>query len=342
VGGTAARRIEVHHCGPASDEVGGMATVIATMAEHAIGADHVAMHATWSMHSRARTLRWSAAALATIARLPGDAIVHVHLSEGGSFVREGALVLAARARRLRTAVTLHGADFVAFAQRRRALVARVLNSASLITCLSADYVALVGELAPRPRVAVVPNPVLIDPGPPNAAATPPTALFAGELSHRKGIDVLLAAWPAVRAAVPDAECVLVGPRADVDVPELAGVSVRAPVAQREVRALVRAARCVVLPSRAEALPMTLLEAMACARPFVSTPVGGIASLAEGGTLVPVGDAPALAAALVELLDHPDLAQEVGARGQASCARTRGLDVVDAQLRELYAALLARG
>lgn len=334
----AAGAMSVHHFGPDVGEVGGMATVIATLAEHRIGADDVVVHATWSMHSRRQTVAGTLRALGAIARLPRDAIVHAHVSEGGSFVREGLLVVAARRRGLRTAVTIHGADFEAFVAQRRRLVAGVLRHAALITCLAGEHVEIARALAPRATVAYVPNPVLIDEDPGDAAHTPPTAIFAGEIGLRKGVDVLLEAWPGVRRAVPGAQCVLVGPTTELPVPSLEGLVVLEPVAQPRVRELLKGARCTVLPSRAEALPMTLLESMACARPFISTPVGGIPTLAVGGRLVPVGDADGLAGALAELLGDPAVAGEIGRRGQEACAATRGIPVVDAQLRALYGAL----
>ena len=87
--------------------------------------------------------------------------------------------------------------------------------------------------------------------------------------------------------------------------------------------------------------MVLTEAMSLARPFVSTPVGGIPELAtEGGVLVPVGDENALADRLTELLSDPDLARTIGERGRRFCLETRGVDVIDARLRKLYSAAAA--
>jgi glycosyltransferase involved in cell wall biosynthesis len=96
------------------------------------------------------------------------------------------------------------------------------------------------------------------------------------------------------------------------------------------------ARVAVLPSRAEAMPMFLLEAMAAGRPFVSTPVGAVPELARhGGVLVPCDDVDALAAGLVKLLSQPRLAAELGARGREFCRRELASAELDAQLRELY-------
>jgi glycosyltransferase involved in cell wall biosynthesis len=73
----------------------------------------------------------------------------------------------------------------------------------------------------------------------------------------------------------------------------------------------------VLPSRHEPFGIVNLEAMAASKPVVATDVGGVAEFVEAdvtGLLVPPDDAPALAAALVEVLARPALAHELGARG----------------------------
>lgn len=79
----------------------------------------------------------------------------------------------------------------------------------------------------------------------------------------------------------------------------------------------------VLPSRSEAFPLTVIEAMLARRPVVATSVGGVAeAVVDGvtGLLVPPGDPQALAAAVESLLSNPERRSEMG-----RCGRDRALD-----------------
>jgi glycosyltransferase involved in cell wall biosynthesis len=92
----------------------------------------------------------------------------------------------------------------------------------------------------------------------------------------------------------------------------------------------RAADVVVVPSRAETLPLTILEAFATARPVVATRVGGIPELVterRNGLLVDVGDVQGFAAALRLVLESPELAAILGAAGLDDARSGHDLDHV---------------
>ena len=161
---------------------------------------------------------------------------------------------------------------------------------------------------------------------------PPVVAFVGRLVEKKGVDVLMAAWPAVRAAVPDAQLHVLGegPLATRLVGD--GVTrIRPEATQRreQVRDLLRIATVVTTPSRtaangdAESLLIVNLEAQASGRAVVTTRHGGIPEYVADGTsalVVPENDAPALADALISVLRDRALAERLGAAGPSLAAQ----------------------
>ncbi|WP_455133512.1 glycosyltransferase [Microbacterium aurum] len=215
-------------------------------------------------------------------------VVVVHLSQGGSFVREGLLLRWLGLLGYGTVAHLHGSSFVDYAQANGARVRRVLRSARVVVALSEQTVAAVRELLPAARVELLPNAV------PEGHDRPKQRLvvFGGGVSRRKGVDVLLDAW---ERAAPPAEWQLhiAGPVLDPDVvlvlPE--GAHGLGALDHSALMELLERSEIAVLPSRDEAMPMFILEALARRNAVISTTVGGIpAVLGDGaGTLVPPGD-----------------------------------------------------
>ena len=90
-------------------------------------------------------------------------------------------------------------------------------------------------------------------------------------------------------------------------------------ARSDIADLMRGFSLFALSSLAEGTPVTMLEAMACKLPVVSTAVGGIPELIDDGVtgiLVPVNDPAAMAAAIARYVNDPALAARHG-----SCARS---------------------
>ena len=85
-----------------------------------------------------------------------------------------------------------------------------------------------------------------------------------------------------------------------------------------------ACEMVVLPSRAEGIPLIVLEAFAASRPVVASAVGGIPEVvtSETGFLVPrdASEIPKFAASLDLLMDDPDLRQRLGSNGRSLVER----------------------
>lgn len=101
----------------------------------------------------------------------------------------------------------------------------------------------------------------------------------------------------------------------------------------DVARVLEAVDIVALTSYSECFPISLLEAMAASRPTVSTEVGGVAEIVEHGRtglLVPACDQPALARALLELVEDP--ARRV-ALGRAGRERVEQRFTLDRSVRE---------
>ncbi|MEU4443265.1 glycosyltransferase [Actinosynnema sp. NPDC050801] len=146
----------------------------------------------------------------------------------------------------------------------------------------------------------------------------PTAVCVGRLAPLKGQDQLLAAWPEVRAKVPDARLVLVGdgPMAQRWREVCDDESVRWWGHDDAVADFYAAADVVVLPSRAEGMALVPLEAMACGRSVVAFDVSGVRqSVGEAGAVLPAGDVAALADAVAVRLADPSAADLEGAHGR---------------------------
>jgi glycosyltransferase involved in cell wall biosynthesis len=326
--------------GPAVGSQGGMASVIEAYLALPLTDFRFEDLASWSPDAAAFSARLWARCLVELigSGRKRFAVVHGHLSERGSFIREGSLVLLAARLGLPTVITLHGADLLPFAEQKPRLVRAVLNGVDAVVALGPETAAAVRRLAPEARVVVIPNPIEIP-----SAEQPPedrmTVLFAGETGRRKGVDVLLRAWAQVHRRQPDARLVIVGPPGDVQLPFGGGIDALGPRQRADVLKLMERSQIVVLPSRAEVMPMALLEAMARGRPVVTTNVGEIPFLlGDAGRMVAVGDHRALAESLIELLENGESAAREGATLKSRAISLFSPPAVACQLEELYRAL----
>jgi glycosyltransferase involved in cell wall biosynthesis len=112
----------------------------------------------------------------------------------------------------------------------------------------------------------------------------------------------------------------------------------------DVPAILARADVFALPSRSEAFPNAVLEAMAAGLPIVASGVGGILELVDDGRtglLVPPGDAAALADRLCRMLDHPDVAASLGTRARAEAEARYSFDRMVGAFEDLYRSELTR-
>jgi glycosyltransferase involved in cell wall biosynthesis len=259
-----------------------------------------------------------------------------------------------------------------------------LADTDLVVAVSEQVAATIRERFPTP-VEVVPNGVDVDLFRPrredDAPALAelrrrlglhdgPVVLYVGRLSAEKGLHVLLEAAPAIGAAVPGTQVVLVGPAHGLRSPlptrrrrELAahpewrtryvdhlrrlagaGTHLVGPVRHGELPLLYALADAYVQPSFFDAFPLPVVEAAACALPVVATTAGAPTEILEDGTtgcIVPVGDPGALADAVVRVLADRPLASRLGCEARARVVRELTWERVADRLAAVVDPLLTR-
>ncbi len=283
-------------------------------------------------------------------------VVHAHMPRANV---PGALL--ARAARVPVVVT-HEHGSVRYADPlRRALNRTVVGplSDAVLAVSDWDRRRLVAEQGlPESRVRVFRNGILPLPAdvpdvrPELTAPDVPIVGALGRLDPVKGYDTLIAAVARLCAEGVRLRCVIAGLG-----PEEArlrrlihqsglGREVTLLGLREDVPALLRAFDVAVMASRSEGAPLAIIEYMAAGLPIVATRVGGIPELIEPGVhgiLVEPDDPVALADGIRRLLEHPTEAATLAAAARARQRAEFDLDVVVAQLQELYLSLyLGRG
>jgi len=273
-------------------------------------------------------------------------IVHTHL--------DGIMYAFVLTMKYRTPVRVHTLHSVAAHEmgmgpsRRVRLLAFRFRVGSFVPVAIAEEVARTFEtLYNYPNPILIPNGVSIDAFSPDREVRqrvrrelevePQTLVFVhvGRFAAVKNHEMLVAAFAQLVGQQPlPTELWLVG---DGELREAVQHQVRALGIESRVRFLgvrsdipdlLRAADVFVFPSRWEGNPLSVMEAMAAGLPVVATAVGGVPELVEDGVsgiLVPNEDLEGLTAAMLRMVQHPDLREQMG-----RAARCRAVERFDIQ------------
>ena len=196
---------------------------------------------------------------------------------------------------------------------------------------------------------LIPNGVLIPPEA-DAAGREHRVVFVGRHDPRKGMPVLLRAWPRIhertgaRLRIVGADPLMVRlalarvPGADV----AAGVDALGFLSQNDLTAELLSAKALVAPSLGgESFGMVLTRAFACATPVVASDITGYRDVMtdETGLLVPPGDPDALANAVVALLDDEPGRRLLGEAARRVARDRYSWDDIARRLATIYEALV---
>ncbi len=237
--------------------------------------------------------------------------------------------------------------------------AEVCRIVDCVTCVSEKDAAALRQLVPTLQPIVVPNGIEVEAytqspiittggastgGAIAVAALPAPALlvFTGKMDYRPNLDAALwfveAILPLVRTAWPEAQFVVVGQKPPERLQRLNGQNgIVVTGAVEDVRPYIARASVYLVPLRmGGGTRFKLLEAMALARPIVSTTVGAEGYNVTSGRELLLADSPAdFAAAILDLLSNPAHAAGLGESGRAFVQAGYDWRVIIPRLEAVY-------
>jgi len=176
-------------------------------------------------------------------------------------------------------------------------------------------------------------------------------VYAGRLSHEKGLTYLFEAFFQVTKLISDIELHILGDGSQMEALKMYAdkleirdqVKFHGWVCNSKLPYFYSAADVVVLPSISEGHPRTVLEAMACGSSFIGTRVSGIEDTVvdrETGILVPARDTDQLAKAIFEMIKDRELARKMGIRARQRILNHYSWEtIINSTINEVYQPVL---
>lgn len=286
-------------------------------------------------------------------RVAGEVdIVHIMANSGWSWhLFATPAVWIARQRGVPSVVNYRGGQAETFLRRSGGVVLKTLHGASALAVPSRFLQQIFAQRGVPSEV--VPNIVDIErfrPADSTLGAARPHLVVARNLEPIYDNATALRAFALVRDELPEARLTVAGSGPERQALQTLAVGLRIAGAvdfcgrldRDRMAELYRSASVVMNPSRVDNMPNSVLEAMACGVPVVSTDVGGVPFLVKNGVtglLVAVGDHAAMAAAVRRVLIEPDLAERLRNAALAEVQQYTWLRVRD-RWTHVYASVLA--
>ena len=343
--------------GPCPDAKGGMASVVAVYRKNGLFSGRRCCYLTTATEGGAGRKLWVAASalirFAFMLIMRRVSLLHVHGASHGSFWRKRVFMRLAGTFGVPVIFHLHGGEFRQFVDERldastRQKVVDSLKACSLIYCLNDEVAGWLRSVLSGVAVQVMPNPIDLPQEEAPREKRDSSILFLGRLEQEKGVFDLLAAFSAIARQAPEARLLLCGvgsARAKLEkIVQENGLTSRVDfpgwVDGEEKARLLRRAGVFVLPSYAEGMPMSVLEAMVAGTPVVASRVGAVPEMLENGNsgfVVEAGRVDELAEAILAALDDSRSA-DLSSRALARVREFYSAKVVLDRLRWQYAKL----
>ena len=198
------------------------------------------------------------------------------------------------------------------------------------------------------RIINLPNSIDINYFHPEGKKEDDLILYVGRIVPRKGLHVLLESLKYLKQST---HLVIVGPMGDLryylqiregikkeNEKDKHKITYLGTVPKPELLKLYQKASIFVLPSLWEAFPVTILEALSCETPVITTPVGGNSEIIrnfENGILVPTNNPLQLAKAVNFMLDNKAKRIEMGRKGRELVVKNFSVEVAAKRLLKFY-------
>ena len=291
-----------------------------------------------------------AAYVADRARSHGVRHLHAHFANHPTTVAH----LASQLLGIPFSFTAHAYDVYRNADLR--VVERKMHDARFTITISEYNAGFLRSLANghRPRIELVRNGIDMTrfSAPPAKPVAPFTILAVARLVEKKGLPLLVEACRNLRDRGMEFQCDIIGKGAQKGVLDQLirqwrlGDRVRllGALAQQEIVERYHQAHVLVLPcivgqdGNRDGLPVSIVEALACGVPVISTPVTGIPEVVRDGVnglLVPQGDAAALTGAIHQCMCEPSLLQQLSAAARPSVLADFDQNQTAARLHALF-------
>lgn len=345
---------QVLYAGPDRNERGGIASVIRSY-ESVLGPINYV--STTNRHSKMLGALRFAMAMASLPyyRMKGVRIVHAHGSVRGSWTRKCMLLAWARFLGMRTVHHIHnGALRNFFARKGEETCSRKLAKADCVVALTNGWARYLSDELGLANTTVIENPV----NPPGIMRThrPDKTIrlvYLSLIDHTKGLFELLETIADHKAELEGAVHLDIG-GSGIDDKRMYDfiaqnnlssiVTTHGWVAGADKFALLQRNDVFILPSYAEGMPVSLLEAMACGLTAIVTPVGGIPEVVTdgiNGLLIAPKSKDAIYAAICHFIANPQDIDIMGKRNPEAVKRFYPANIKD-KLESMYATILSSG
>lgn len=338
------------------DHKGGIGAVIALYKHHMPGLQVMASY-DGNRSGMVNALLFPLVVLKFIAKIISNKnieLIHIHGASNGSFYRKYILFTCSRILGKKTIYHIHGGGFHDFYNRSGKRVQKAISSfmarTDCVVCLSASWQAMYEQTFKVKRLNVLPNFVDI-PHTKGQQKEKVIFLFLGKIMVAKGIYDLLEVAKNLKQHYPGRFELWIGGNGETQ--KLSQVITGDNIGDcvkflgwidREQKEKVLAeADIYVLPSYAEAMPVSILEAMAGAMPVIASRAGGIPEVvADGnsGYLINAGDQAALYNCMAAFLNNRNLITAMGQQSLNIIREKFETSVVLKQLNTIYDQLLS--